>query len=356
MAEKRKELWVELLRIIACLSVVLIHTASQHFRDISVNSYSWKVSNVFHGLIRFAVPAFIMISGYLYLNEKREITLSKLYKKNIIPITVTFFFWQGFYAVYRVIMEQEVAIGSSDFFKRILIYFSKVYFHLWYMPMLIGLLIIVPLIKVMVNGEGGKKRTEYILILHIIFQVLPVTIGFLPLPQQEYLKNMLNMIKPELVTSYVGYFVLGHYLGTYDISEKFEKGIYLFGSILIVIAVYLCQWQSIRTGRATQVFYENYTIANFLSSAAVFLFCKNYLSRIQWRPQMERFICHLGKCTFGIYLLHALFRDIFFRMGLDSMTINTAIAIPLVGSLVFICSYLAVIIIKKIPVIGKWIV
>lgn len=244
-------------------------------------------------------------------------------------------------------MEQEVAIGSSDFFKRILIYFSKVYFHLWYMPMLIGLLIIVPLIKVMVNGEGGKKRTEYILILHIIFQVLPVTIGFLPLPQQEYLKNMLNMIKPELVTSYVGYFVLGHYLGTYDISEKFEKGIYLFGSILIVIAVYLCQWQSIRTGRATQVFYENYTIANFLSSAAVFLFCKNYLSRIQWRPQMERFICHLGKCTFGIYLLHALFRDIFFRMGLDSMTINTAIAIPLVGSLVFICSYLAVIIIKK---------
>lgn len=354
--EKKKEIWIEILRIMACVSVVLVHVAAQHFRDIPVDTYTWKVSNIYHGAIRFAVPAFIMISGYLYLNEKREISLSKLYKKNIIPVTVTFLFWQAFYAVYRVIMEGEVAFGSGDFFKRILIYFSKVYFHLWYMPMLIGLLILVPFIKVIVNGEGGKKRAEYLLILHVIFQVLPVTIGYLPLPQQEYIKNIVNMIRPELVTSYVGYFVLGHYLGTYEIPKKLEKWTYLSGSILILVAVYLCQWQSIRTGKATQSFYENYTIANFLWSAAVFLFCKNYLSKIQWKDKMEKVICHLGKCTFGIYLLHALYRDIFYRMGIDSMSFNTAFAIPFVALLILLCSWLTVVIIRKIPFLGKWIV
>lgn len=117
MAEKRKELWVELLRIIACLSVVLIHTASQHFRDISVNSYSWKVSNVFHGLIRFAVPAFIMISGYLYLNEKREITLSKLYKKNIIPITVTFFSGRDFMLYIGLLWNRKLQLEAVIFLR-----------------------------------------------------------------------------------------------------------------------------------------------------------------------------------------------------------------------------------------------
>ena len=356
MAEKRKVMWIELLRILACFGVIVLHMGAQHFRDIPIDSFNWKVSNFYHGITRFAVSCFMMISGYLYLNEKRELPISKLYKKNIIPVTIAFVFWQCFYAVYRIIVEGRLVIGSGDFFKRIFIYMSKSYFHLWYLPMLIGLLIITPFLRAIVAGEEGKKRAEYLIILYLVFQIIPVTIGYFPLPQKEYVRNVLSIIRPELITSYVGYFVMGYYIGNYEMNKKVEKIIMIMGIALIAIGIILCQYYSLHWNRPTQAFYENYSIAVFFFSSSVFLIFKNYLSKLQLGGKWEKLICQIGSCTFGIYLVHALFRDIFDRFGLDSLTLNPVLGIPLIAILIFICSYALVCIIKKIPIIGKWIV
>lgn len=64
---KRRIIWIELLRIFACIGVIGIHAASQHFRDVPVNTSVWAVTNFYHGINRFAVACFVMISGCLYL-------------------------------------------------------------------------------------------------------------------------------------------------------------------------------------------------------------------------------------------------------------------------------------------------
>ena len=38
---KRRIIWIELLRIFACIGVIGIHAASQHFRDVPVNTSVW---------------------------------------------------------------------------------------------------------------------------------------------------------------------------------------------------------------------------------------------------------------------------------------------------------------------------
>ena len=63
---KRRIIWIELLRIFACIGVIGIHAASQHFRDVPVNTSVWAVTNFYHGINRFAVACFVMISGCLY--------------------------------------------------------------------------------------------------------------------------------------------------------------------------------------------------------------------------------------------------------------------------------------------------
>ena len=95
---KRRIIWIELLRIFACIGVIGIHAASQHFRDVPVNTSVWAVTNFYHGINRFAVACFVMISGCLYLDRKRTWNLKKLWMHNILPIAVAYVFWQVFYA------------------------------------------------------------------------------------------------------------------------------------------------------------------------------------------------------------------------------------------------------------------
>ena len=121
--------------------------------------------------------------------------------------------------------------------------------------------------------------------------------------------------------------------------------------------MWLCQWRSIALDRPVQVFYENYTICTFIWTAAVFLFFKNYLGKIEWSEKAGNIICYIGGTTFGVYLVHAFFRDVLHRMGFDSLIIgNTILSVPMVASVILILSFLAVVIIRRIPLLGKWIV
>ena len=166
---KRRIIWIELLRIFACIGVIGIHAASQHFRDVPVNTSVWAVTNFYHGINRFAVACFVMISGCLYLDRKRTWNLKKLWMHNILPIAVAYVFWQVFYALYRGLVNEGLKFGSAYFLKRFLVMISDSYFHLWYLPMLIGLLIITPMLWEIVNSKNGKQWEEYMILLYLLF-------------------------------------------------------------------------------------------------------------------------------------------------------------------------------------------
>ena len=209
---KKRITWIELLRIAACIGVIGIHAGSQHFRDTPLDSSIWRISNFYHGINRFAVASFIMISGTLYLDGKRNWSLKKLWTRNIFQIAVAYVFWQIFYAVYRIVMAGKPAIGSVSFFKKILIYCSESYFHLWYLPMLAGLLIVTPLLWEIVNCERSKKWEEYLILMFLLIKIIPYTVNCFSFPLKEYVMNVMHTVQPGMVVDYAGYFILGHYL------------------------------------------------------------------------------------------------------------------------------------------------
>lgn len=355
---KKKIIWIELLRIMACIGVIGLHTGAQRFSNASVDSFEWAVSNFFHGINRFAVACFIMISGCLYLDGKRSWDLKKLWKRSILPVAVAYVFWQMFYAVYRIFTGGIAKQGLKASVIKFLVYISKSYFHLWYLPMLLGLLIITPMLWEIVNSSRGKQWEEYMIVLFLIFKIIPYTVNYFSLPWKEHIMNILNTVQPDMVISYVGYYIMGHYLSHYEIPKKLERVIYAAGVVLISAGLALCYFRSQQTGKGVQSFYENYTMAAFFWSTSFFLFFKNYVSKIQWNEKQERFITNLGSCTFGIYLIHALTRNALLRLfGVGStMFPNTILAILVSIVLIFCISWAAVLLIKKIPVIGKWIV
>lgn len=353
MEKKKKLIWIELLRIVSCLGVIMLHMGSQHFRDISVDSFSWMASNFFHGITRFAVACFVMISGSLYLNENRNWTLKKVIK-SFLPIGVAFVFWQFFYAIFRIVKSNPTALINMNFIKKVCIMMSESYFHLWYLPMLLGLVLVTPLLWKIVNGEKGKQWSEFLLVLFFLFHIIPNTVNDFTFPYKEYIMNIINLVKPNLITGYVGYFVLGYYLSKYEISRKLEMSIYFFSVVFAACSIYLCQYYSLQNGKATQVFYENFTVAALFMSAGIFLLFKNRISKIKFGEKSEKIIITLGSYTFGIYLVHPFIRDLLQIIGIDSLSFNTFVSIPIIAVVVFFICSIIVYIVKKLPVINKW--
>ncbi len=60
--------WIDNLRGIACLMVVMIHTTTWYITNAaSVSLVNWDIANVLNSASRVSVPLFFMISGYLFL-------------------------------------------------------------------------------------------------------------------------------------------------------------------------------------------------------------------------------------------------------------------------------------------------
>lgn len=64
--------WIDNLRGIACLMVVMIHTTTWYVTNAhSVSPVTWDIANVLNSASRVSVPLFFMISGYLFWRTQR---------------------------------------------------------------------------------------------------------------------------------------------------------------------------------------------------------------------------------------------------------------------------------------------
>lgn len=62
--------YLDLLRIISALAVIVIHLASDRLVFSTPNSFEWQSLNLLNSISRFCVPVFVMISGALFLEKK----------------------------------------------------------------------------------------------------------------------------------------------------------------------------------------------------------------------------------------------------------------------------------------------
>ena len=85
--DQNRAYYLDVLRIIATLAVIMLHVSAQNWDTVDVHSFAWHVFNFFDSLVRWAVPVFIMISGAVFLDNDRPLSIQKLYRKNILRAT-----------------------------------------------------------------------------------------------------------------------------------------------------------------------------------------------------------------------------------------------------------------------------
>lgn len=333
----KRLVYLDWLRILAVLAVVTIHVAARIVTESAQDYRSpWIAGNFYDSIGRWCVPMFVMISGALMLSSKREMTISDFLKKKMSKILIPLLAFSVIYYANEV-RKGEYSFSAWDFVRRLAT--DDIMYHLWFLYTIAGLYLIAPLLKILVQ-HAKRKDIEYFIVLwffaSIISKLLTYKIGF--------------TVEIELffVTHYIGYFVLGYYLFTYDIQANWRKLIYAGGVLGWLTTFVMTYVESLQVdGPIEEFWYDEHTPNVMLMTIALFTLFKYTKIGTMQVPWIGNVI---SETSFGIYLIHVfVMQTILEKFDFVWLNAHPIIGIPYQVTLVLAISILLVMGIKKVP-------
>ena len=303
----KKSTWIfyfDVLRVIACLAVIMIHTSAHYVTGSDLGSFNFWAGNFFDSISRIGVPIFVMISGALMLDENYDFSIKKLLG-HIIKIIVFYVFWSAVYSIVGNIVVPIIKNRSINIKSVILAFISGSY-HLWFCFMIIGLYLLVPLLRLWIKKQN-KKFIEYFLILAFLFNfLLPQIIRILGYYTDKFnfINEMMDKVNLKYVMGYIPYFILGWYLHNFEF--KYKKTLYLLGVFGLCFTVLMTYIFSKTTGRLITE-YSNLSINVLLQTTALFVAIKSIYGKhiTNTTPKFDKSILFISKNSLGVYAIHA---------------------------------------------------
>ena len=335
-------LWVDIVRVVAMFGVVLLHvTAPLIYEYGKIPISYWWIANIYDSLARICVPLFFMISGYLLLGKEETLSifLNKRVKKVVIPLVVwsiIYFFWNGY------------IIGNGDIsFRHLLkITIYPVSIHLWFLYVITGIYLYVPILRIIVQNA----KINY---LYYFIALWLISVSFLPFI--EKILNVDSYIDLLMISGYAGYFVLGYLLREFILSKRllYFQIIVFFGLIgFTSVGTY---YLSKGDGEFNDYFYKYLSLNIILLSASAFLVLKylfNTLLLIKSKIILKS-IRTLSSASLGIYLIHPILLYYLvknnFGFSLNAHTGNPMYFIPITAIIAFSLSFIIIWVLRKVP-------
>lgn len=341
-------IWVDLLRIFSIFSMMVLHVAASCWNKAPVDSFEWQTFNVYDSLVRFCVPVFIMISGGFFLDNSKEITLEKLFKRNISRIVTAYFFWSFCYSLAMYfISDNKAAYTFGVWFKE----FICGRYHLWFMFAIFALYLATPILR---KITADKKTTEYFIILAVIFSSVVKLLKAIK-PIAPAINEITADMGMYTVFGYSGYFVLGYYLKSTELSVKTRRIIYALGVVGVLATVIGSAVWSVQKGSPVSTLYNNFMPNVWAHSVGIFVFFKYEVSRLAPSERMLKIISKLSALSFGMYLFHDFVNIAFKEWGFTTLLFNPVLSVPCNTVLVFAISFAVAWLLSKIPFVNKYI-
>lgn len=330
---KNKIKYLDLIRTVAIIAVIVIHVStSSAYQFNQISSTRWWFTITLDSLSRFAVPAFLMITGLLLLDPNKNDNLPTFFKKRFIKVIIPLILW-------TIIYSAKTSLGNG----RSLLSLLKnsvsrpAEYHLWYLYSLTGLYLVIPFIRLALKN-APKKLIEIYLILWLIGSTLyPLSDKFLHLPIS---------INNQYFTGLIGYLILGFYISRYKIPSFLVYLLSYFGLLTTIIGTYFLTRQN--SGILDEFFFDPVAPNIILYSFGIFLFLKNHYFN-------HRIIRVISRYSLGVYLIHPLIIELLtsgtLGIRLYPSTFTEFIGIPLMSVLVLAISLFMVYIFKKIPIL-----
>ena len=322
--------YLDYLRVLATFGVILIHVCAKGYVT-GLGTYEWYLNVIGDSLVRWSVPLFFMISGALFLNPDKEVTLQSIFRKYIPRLAVAYVFWWVFYSAFCITGDW---IRSGEFVSKWL----YPYVHLWFLPMLMGVYLLIPLLRKIASDENLMHYSLMLWVLYIFGSFV----------FEDEFAQITNLFKLTPIIGYAGFFLLGRYLSIINFDSKHRIAFYIFGVLGAYIGVEGNILLSIREGVIDDLFLEYLSPHVVLMSMAVFVFVKGHAEK--WQDNVGRLIDHVRDDLFGVYLIHAVWLIIINQDFVRDIC-NQIVTLPVITVLIFFLSLYSTKLIKLIPVL-----
>jgi len=364
MTIKKKENigWIDLLRIVACFLVILSHSCDP-FTAQAETDHEAFLAGVFSGsLVRCSVPLFAMMTGVLLLPIFTD--MKSFYKKRIGRIIPPLIFWSivlpilFFTYLNYCVSTTNPAVPSDD--HTLSLTLTKLYtfifnfnfdtIPLWYLYMLMGLYLVMPIISVWLK-QASKGEVKLVLYIWGVSLFLPYIKFFAPL--LGYAGNFDNMGILGVCSwndygtfyyfsGFIGYLILAYYLVKYPLSWSWKRTLTI--SVPMFLAGYL-----ITTLGYLEMYsrfpgnYVNLEIIWYFAGINVFLMTFPVFVIVQkLKVPSSALLSRMASLSFGIYLCHFIFVQVAYDFFDKILPIPAPVRILGIACLTFGMSYVVI--------------
>lgn len=372
----KRIVWLDVLKLIAIFMVICVHCSDPF--NVSPEARSNPDYNlwgsIYGSFLRPCVPLFVMITGILLLPVK--LSMKEFYKKRLLRIAFPFLIWSILYNLFpwitgvlglpKSIISDVFAYAPSDASQTFVdaltnivlipVKFSTYTVPMWYLYMLIGLYLYMPILSSWVKSASYRQK-------QFILGTWAVTL-FLPYAYSFYSSDILGMCAWNsfgtfyYFAGFSGYLLLGHFLfkelGEWNWRKTFLVALPMFA---VGYATTYIGFKSMTalpncTDQELELFFLYCSPNVALMTVACFLIVKKV--RVQ-SPKAISALTNISKCGLGIYMVHYFIVGFGYTIA-DSVGVPVSIRIPATATITFlICWGFVAIAYKMTPKYAKWI-
>jgi len=346
----------DVIRIVAILSVVLVHVSAYiviKYPDPAKTEF--LIGNIFNGLSRAGVPLFVMLSGALLLNESKELYTKRFLRKSLIWMILLLIGWMLFYAsfyagILPIITGEKPSVEA--FMGYLVTFKGSDYPHMWYMFMVVGMYLLIPVLRLFVKKEN-RVYIFCIIVGCIIVQFAAKTLDILiPTDAVITVSGFIGKFHMEPLTGYIGYLLLGWYLSTFQLKRIQRVFIYSIGYISAVLGIIVVQFYYTSIPNIRGYLYSELAFVPMVFGVAIFVMIIQLCGD---RITNSKKVIALSSYSFGIYIIHVLYLELFTNVIIpyESFPYGVILYITALYVFVIMASMLTVACIGKIPYIKK---
>lgn len=385
--EKQREIWIDWLRVIACFLVMMTHSNEPFYLGGEGSLILTKADAIWVAVLnvlpRASVALFVVASSYLQF--PLHYPTGEFFRRRAVRILIPFFIWT---VVYALVWGEPV-----QNFKDLLLNFNYAAGHLWFVYMLIGLYLIMPILSPWAEKVGKKELQVYLgiwlftTVIPLVRQwaggAAPVIYGPSGIPNAakyplwgEASWNTYGVFY--YLSGFVGYMLLGLYFRKFvgELSWKKTLAVALplfFGGFAICSLGFLSRvWADchgvfpIEGPVGLAALWEGPWLNDTLGVALMAIAWILVLRKTKGEGCFyKNIILPVSKASYGIYLSHMLLLGIvsaWLRSGLG-LGANGALGIwttpvQVIGTVLL--SYFGValfcVLVQRIPKVGKWVI
>lgn len=384
----KREVWVDWLRVFACLLVMVVHSSEPFYLDgydtLILTDVDLIWASAIDSAARMSVPLFVIASSYLLFPLRYS--SGEFFKRRAVRILIPFVVWS---VVYALCYGDPLTNLST-----LLLNFNFTASHLWFVYMLVGIYILMPILSPWAK-DVSKKELKVYLALWLLTTIIPLIRDIMTLGNVSFIMGPSFIPRQAdyplwgecswnpngtfyYISGCIGYLLAGLYFRRFVGDMKWKKVLIVSLPLLLIgfgvieggfVLKALSKSEGIfpiRGDWGNTIWMETTWHNETLGVALMTLGTVVLLKKIKTDGMFyQKMIVPISKASYGMYLMHLMLLPVVSNalrhvlgIGEEGLLgfMTTPTIILLTALVTFILTAFVSIVIQHIPKIGKYIV